>query len=144
MPASRPPAHERHGVSPPPLTTRAYLHAVDRTSRGLGRYELTSFFATPGALSSFVADLATHFAPKLPFVDAVVGLDALGFVVAGALAERVGKPVILSRKGGKLALPAEEVVSSGAFADYSVVEKGEKSMEIRRDLLREGMGVLVV
>lgn len=135
---------DRGSTSPPPPPSRPYLHAIDRTDRHLGRYELTSFFAAPSALSSFVSDLVAHFAPKLPAIDAIVGLDALGFVVAGALAERLGKPVILARKGGKLPLSEGEVVSSGRFADYSVEKRGEKSLEIRRDLLRPGMGVLVV
>lgn len=137
----------RPGVStPPPPTSRPYLDAVDRNGRGQARYELTSFFATPGALSGFVADIAGHFASKLPTVDAVVGLDALGFVVAGALGQKIQKPVILARKAGKVAMPPEDVVKTGSYADYMAVKAGaaEKELEMRRDLLRQGMKVIIV
>lgn len=98
-------------------------------------------------MSGFVADLAAHFSAKLPTVDAVVGLDALGFVLAGALGEKIQKPVILARKGGKIAMPRDEVASSAAYDDYTVKKgfAGEgKVLEFRKDLLRKGMKVIIV
>ena len=89
--------------SPTILARRPYLDAIDRSNRGLGRYELTTFFAQPDALSSFARDAAAHFPGH---VDAVVGLDAMGFVVAGAVGMVMGRPVICMRKKGKIALRA--------------------------------------
>jgi adenine/guanine phosphoribosyltransferase-like PRPP-binding protein len=132
---------------PPPeiLSARPYLLDIDRTSRGLGRYELTSFFARPGNISSFIRDVISHFdlAGKLP-IDAVVGIDALGFPLAGALAMQLGVGCVLARKRGKIALPPEEVLQTEGFRDYSAGRQGEKGLEIRRDLVREGMRVIVV
>ena len=131
---------------PPPeiISARPYLLAIDRAARGLGRYELTSFFATPNAVSSFVTDIISHFQSKIAQLDAVVGIDALGFPVAGALGDRLGVPIILARKKGKLALQAEDMVRTDAFEDYSVTREGVKGLEIRKDLLRSGMKVIVL
>ncbi|KAL7424522.1 hypothetical protein Q5752_000206 [Cryptotrichosporon argae] len=130
--------------TPVPFAARPYLAAVDRTPRGLGRFDLTSFFAAPGALQAFVADLLVHFAAALPGVDAVVGLDALGFVLAGALGAAADRPVVLMRKRGKLALADDEKVGTGAFSDYAAAREGDKAFEVRRDLLKPGMSVIVV
>jgi adenine/guanine phosphoribosyltransferase-like PRPP-binding protein len=126
------------------LAARPYLLSIDRTPRGLGRYELTSFFATPNALSSFTSDTISHFSTHLPSLNAVVGLDALGFVAAASLGERLGLPIILARKRGKIALYDEDVVRTKEFRDYSVEKQGAKGLEIRRDLLKKGMKVIVV
>ena len=126
------------------ISARPYLLAIDRAPRGLGRFELTSFFATRNAVSSFVTDIIDHFQNKISQLDAVVGIDALGFPVAGALGDRLGVPIILARKKGKLALRAEDVVSTDEFEDYSVASQGGKGLEIRKDLLRSGMKVIVL
>ncbi|KAL1407534.1 hypothetical protein Q8F55_006967 [Vanrija albida] len=130
--------------TPPPPAHRPYLQAVDRTDRSKGRYELTSFFATPGALDGLLCDMVGHFSGQLPRVDAIVGLDALGFVLAGGLAALTGKPAILLRKGGKLALSGPELASSGTFDDYAAAREGGKALEVRRDLVRRGMRLIVV
>lgn len=131
-------------TTPPDPAHRPYLAAIDRTDRQKGRYELTSFFASPGALDALLCDIVGHFSGKLPRVDAIVGLDALGFVLAGGLAALTGKPAILARKGGKLPLAEGDKASTGAFGDYAVGREGEKALEIRRDLVRKGMRVIVV
>lgn len=138
------------------LEARPYLRAIDRTSRGLGRYDLTSFYAAPDALGLWVDDIAAYFSrprsrqdngtdphPSEP-VDAIVGLDALGFPPAGALAYKLGVPLILARKRGKVPLPEDELYRTEDFEDYSVDRQGKKGLEIRRDLLKEGMRVIVV
>ncbi|RSH95061.1 hypothetical protein EHS25_000147 [Saitozyma podzolica] len=130
-------------IPPEILSARPYLLSIDRTNRGMGRYELTSFFADPSSLPNFVSDVCAHFAAKLP-VDAIVGLDALGFPLAGAMALRLGVGCVLARKRGKLALPKEEIAATDGIRDYSVERAGVKGLEIRKDLLRTGMRVIVV
>lgn len=130
-------------IAPDILSARPYLLTIDRTSRNLGRFELTSFFASLGSLPAFIADILQHFRPKLRRLDAIVGLDALGFPLAGALGDRLGLPVILARKKGKLALTDGEKLVVG-FEDYSVEREGVKGLEIRKDLLKDGMRVIVL
>lgn len=110
-----------------------YLSAVDRIPRGLGRSDLSPFFASPTAFPAFIADIVDHFSSKE--FDAIVALDAVGFVVAGALAAKLGKPLLLARKEGKLPLREEEKAVTEELVDYS---KKAKRFEIRRDLLTPG------
>jgi adenine phosphoribosyltransferase len=143
MSSSTPDASPLSHIPAEILSARPYLLSIDRTARGLGRYELTSFFADPSSLPKFVSDVCAHFTAKLP-VDAIVGLDALGFPLAGAMALRLGVGCLLARKRGKLALPTEEIAVTDGIRDYSVERAGEKGLEIRKDLLRRGMRVIVV
>lgn len=114
-----------------------YLQAVDRQPRGLGRSDLSPFFASPTAFPSFISDIVDHFASK--DFDSIVALDAVGFVVAGALAAKVGKPVVLCRKEGKLPLHEEEIARTEELVDYS---KKTKRFEIRKDLLTPGKSLI--
>lgn len=79
-----------------------------------------------------------YFHDRLPSIDAVVGLDALGLPPAAGLAVLADKPLIVMRKEGKLALKEHELVRT------QPVKKGAKVLEVRRDLLKPGMRVIVV
>lgn len=111
----------------------SYLQAVDRQPRSLGRSDLSPFFASPTAFPSFVEDIVNHFSQKE--VDSIIALDAVGFVVAGAVAAKMGKPIALCRKEGKLPLHEEEIARTEELVDYS---KKTKRFEIRKDLLTPG------
>ncbi|CAN5686472.1 adenine phosphoribosyltransferase [soil metagenome] len=65
----------------------------------------------------------------------VVAAEARGFVLGGALAERIGAGFIPARKPGKL--PAE--VSAVEYA----LEYGVDALEVHRDALQDGARVLV-
>lgn len=120
------------------------MNAIDRTCRpGVAKYDLSSFYASPGAMEGFVNDCIKHFDHVLPNIDAIVGLDALGFPMAGAVGYAARKPVILARKAGKLALTADEVLNSERIG-IAQLGAEPKPLEIRKDLLRPGMKVLVV
>ena len=126
---------------------RPYLSAIDRTRRdGHVRYELTSFFARPGALQAFVKDTIDFFQAEMESLDAWVGLDALGFLVSGGLSAVTGKPVIPARKGGKLALPESDILRTGHISDYLKLDEKvmAKTLEVRKDLIKPGMKVIVV
>jgi adenine phosphoribosyltransferase len=70
-------------------------------------------------------------------IDLVAGIDALGFVLGGALAFHLGKGFLAVRKAGKLPGPARRA----SFVDYTGQEKG---LELRPGLVRAGVRVLVV
>ena len=69
-------------------------------------------------------------------IDVVVGLDARGFIIGGALAHQLGKGFVPVRKAGKL--PAETMSH-----EYEL-EYGKDKVEIHRDAINKGDRVLVV
>lgn len=103
-----------------------------------GRYDTTSVFAYPDLFQSLIDDMSD------PFVSAgmnkIVGLDAIGFVLASAIAIKLRSGLVLARKGGKLPLKKEMLVSR-TFVDYT---GGGKSYELNRNLLKSGDRVLLV
>jgi adenine phosphoribosyltransferase len=75
------------------------------------------FPATMDALAGLLT------ADEVARLDAVAGMDARGFLFAGALAQRWGKGLIMVRKGGKLPPPV-------AGADYAL-EYATARMEVQ-------------
>ena len=69
-------------------------------------------------------------------VDAVVGIDARGFIFAGAVAYKLGVGMIPIRKKGKL--PWKTVVAS-----YTL-EYGSETSEMHVDAIKKGDNVIIV
>ena len=69
-------------------------------------------------------------------VDAVVGIDARGFIFAGAVAYKLGVGMVPVRKKGKL--PYKTVVAS-----YTL-EYGSETSEMHVDAIRRGANVIIV
>ncbi|KAI8816802.1 phosphoribosyltransferase-like protein [Fimicolochytrium jonesii] len=120
------------------LTTpvhRAYLSLIDRT--GHPRFDISPLWNNPSALNELISDIVAYF-PIADF-DRIVALDALGFILGGALAIRTGRPLVTVRKGGKLPLDFTRKVAV-TFMDHD----GEKTMEVRRDLVPPEARLLLV
>lgn len=113
---------------------RDYLRKIDLQTTG-NRYDVTPLFADRVAFAQLVNDLSEPFAGSQ--VDLVGCIDALGFILGTAIAERLSAGVLPIRKGGKLPVEAERE----SCLDYT---GEEKSLEIRKDLLKEGDRVLLV
>jgi len=113
---------------------KPYLRHIDTHTAG-SRNDVTPLFADREAFRQLSDDLAEPFRDAR--IDAIVAIDALGFILGTAIAERLGIGVVAVRKGGKLPVRVERV----EFVDYS---GDRKALEIRADALREGMRVLVV
>jgi len=110
-----------------------YLSLVDRNTRG--RCDVTPLFADREAFSQLADDLAKPFLGS--DIDAVVAIDALGFILGTAIAERLEVGLVPARKGGKL--PVETIRE--AFVDYT---GDEKALELRPDALKPGATALIV
>jgi len=95
--------------------------------------DLTPLFLDPGALRHAVELLAGYAGEH--DVQCVVAAEARGFVLGGAIAERIGAGFIPARKPGKLPHETTSV-------EYEL-EYGLDALEVHRDALAGGTRVLV-
>jgi adenine phosphoribosyltransferase len=112
----------------------ALIAAVpDHPTPGVVFRDLTPLFADADAFSVIVDAIAEPFAGGF---DVVAGLEARGFLLAGAVAARTGTAVLPIRKAGKL--PRETVAES-----YDL-EYGTATIEAHRDDIAPGSRVLLL
>jgi adenine phosphoribosyltransferase len=117
------------------MDLRSYIRDVpDFPEPGIMFRDITPLLGSPEAFGAAIDLFAERYDDA--FIDAVAGMDARGFIVAAPLALRLGKPLILLRKAGKL--PPETVSVS-----YSL-EYGESTVEVPADAFDSGQRVLVV
>lgn len=69
-------------------------------------------------------------------IDVIAGIESRGFLIAGALASQLNKPVILLRKPGKLPRETER-------EEYEL-EYGKDAVEIHKDAIKSGQKVLLI
>ena len=96
--------------------------------------DVTTVLTHPGALG----DSVTHLLKMLEDIhfDAVAAVESRGFMFGGIIADRLGIPLVLIRKQGKL--PAD-VISQ----DYTL-EYGTNTVEMHRNSLAKGSKVLII
>ena len=94
--------------------------------------DITPLLADAAALRSCIDAMIEPFAGEF---EVVAGIEARGFILAGAVAIAAGVGLVPIRKAGKLPRPAASV-------SYSL-EYGEATIEAHDDI-RDGMRVLLV
>jgi adenine phosphoribosyltransferase len=105
----------------------------DFPKKGIQFKDITTLLADPASFQQAIDLMAhRHFAKG---IDAVVGIEARGFVMGAAMAYKLGTGVLLVRKPGKL--PHKTVAAS-----YDL-EYGKDRLEIHEDAVRPGMRVVV-
>ena len=100
---------------------------------GINFYDITTLLKHPEGLRRTVDALAAQFNSEK--VDAVVGIEARGFIFAPALAYHMGAGFVPVRKPRKL--PAE-----CASISYDL-EYGQDTLEIHRDAVGSGHRVII-
>jgi adenine phosphoribosyltransferase len=100
---------------------------------GINFYDITTLLKHPEGLRNTVDALAAQFEGMR--VDAVVGVEARGFIFAPALAYHLGAGFVPVRKPSKL--PAER-----ASISYDL-EYGQDTLEIHRDAIGSGHKVII-
>jgi len=95
--------------------------------------DIMPLLSDPAALHEAVERLAEWAEPRRP--DLVLGAEARGFILGGALANRLGCGFAAARRPGKL--PARTISASYAL------EYGENSLEVHADAFAGGARVLV-
>lgn len=101
---------------------------------GIQFKDITTLLLHPEAFRYVIDGWKARYATR--DIDAIVGVDARGFVFGGALAYAMNKPLVLVRKKGKL--PAETI-----SATYEL-EYGSDTLEIHKDALKPGDRVVVI
>ncbi len=132
--------HPRPNLAPAvELDTMRYARSLvrdipDHPAPGILFRDITPLLADPKAFHIVLDAIAERFVGE--HVDAVVGIEARGFIFGGALAARLNTSFIPVRKPGKLPYRTEKVAYS--------LEYGEAELEMHRDSLPEGASVLIV
>ncbi|XP_026154788.1 adenine phosphoribosyltransferase [Mastacembelus armatus] len=92
-------------------------------------------YCNPKALADCVKDLLIPFHNDT--IDLVGGIDAMGFILGASVATILGKGFLAFRKAGHLCVDTQ----NQNYTDYT---GKEKTMEVRLDVLKPGMQVLLV
>jgi adenine phosphoribosyltransferase len=100
---------------------------------GIGFKDITPLLLDPAALRQSVDELAAWTAERQP--DLVLGAEARGFLLGGAIACQVGCGFVPARRPGKL--PPETVT-----ARY-LLEYGENALEVASDAIAHGARVVI-
>ena len=116
-------------------TLRDHIRSIPDFPRpGIVFRDVTTLFADPRGFRMCVDQMLHPFADR--GVDAVVALDARGFILGGAIAHQLNVGFVPIRKKGKLPGPT-------LTQDYEL-EYGSDTMEIHDDALTPGDRVLMV
>jgi adenine phosphoribosyltransferase len=96
--------------------------------------DITTLLASPRAFHVVLDGIAERFIGE--HVDAIVGIEARGFIFGGALAARLNASFVPARKPGKLPAATDRVAY---ITEYSTTE-----LEIHKGSIREESKVVVV
>lgn len=101
---------------------------------GINFYDITTLLRDPEGFKASIEGLAAPFAGA--GIEVVVGIESRGFILGGAVADRLGAGFCPIRKPGKL--PAKTLRESFSL------EYGTDAIEIHTDAIQAGQRVLVI
>ena len=118
------------------------LEALDKAVRrvpdfpkpGILFYDITGILVNPEAFNFCIEKMVEKY--KDAKIDAVAGVESRGFIFAAPLAQKLGIPLILIRKKGKL--PGDTYECS-----YSL-EYGTATIEVHKSDIKKGQKILVI
>ena len=116
-----------------------YLDSVvrkipDFPKPGILFYDITGILVEPKAFKLCIDEMAKRYSELK--IDAVAGVESRGFVFAAPLAERLGIPLILIRKKGKL--PGK------TYSCKYALEYGTAEIEVHQADIKPNQKILVV
>ncbi|MEV6371497.1 adenine phosphoribosyltransferase [Micromonospora musae] len=116
------------------LVASRVLDVPDFPKPGIAFKDLMPLFADGPVFRQVIDGIVAHHGRGS--FDAVVGIEARGFVVAAAIAYATGVGVVPVRKAGKL--------PRAAYSASYALEYGEATLEVHQDAFTAGHRVLVV
>lgn len=116
-------------------TVKDYIRTIpDFPHEGIMFRDVTTLFADPRGFRMAVDEMLHPFVGVQ--IDLVVGLEARGFILGGAIAHQLSVGFVPIRKQGKL--PGK------AISEAYTLEYGEAVVEIHDDAIEAGQKILVV
>lgn len=109
-------------------------HVQDFPKKGIGFKDITTLLKEGPQFCRVIDLIYEHFNNKK--IDSVLGIEARGFIFAGAVAYKLKKGMIPVRKPGKL--PAETI------KEEYMLEYGTDAVEMHLDAVKSGSKVLIV
>lgn len=117
------------------IDLKKYIRNIpDFPKPGILFKDITTLLSNKNAFSQAIEALAANF--KNEKIDAVVAVEARGFILGGAIAHKLGAGFVPVRKKGKLPWKT----NSAAYE----LEYGTDTLEMHCDGLRPGQKVLIV
>ncbi len=108
----------------------------DYPKKGIMFRDITTLIKEPVGFRLVIDNLTQRYINGEVDYDIIVGIEARGFIMGGALSYTLGKGFAPIRKAGKL--PAE------VYSQEYALEYGTDSIEIHQDALKQGARVLLV
>lgn len=106
----------------------------DFPKKGVSFKDITPVLEDPKCFKQIIDLFAREFKNKN--VEKIVAIDARGFLLASALAYKLGAGIVIARKKGKL--PYKTIV-----CEYDL-EYGKETLEIHKDSIKKGEKVLII
>jgi adenine phosphoribosyltransferase len=122
-------------MAPQQKSVKDYIRTiVDFPHEGIMFRDVTTLFADPRGFRMAVDQMLHPYAGQR--IDKVVGLEARGFILGGAIAHQLGTGFVPIRKKGKL--PGKTI------SEAYTLEYGEAIVELHDDAIEPGETILLV
>ena len=116
------------------LLDKSIRRVPDFPKPGILFYDITSVFVNPDAFKYCIDKMVEIY--KDSEIEAIAGVDSRGFLFAAPLAEKLGIPMVLIRKKGKL--PGD------TYSCKYALEYGTAEVEVHKADVEKGKKYLVV
>jgi len=116
------------------LLDQSIRRVPDFPTPGILFYDITGVLVKPEAFKYCLDEMAKLY--ENAEIDAVAGVESRGFVFAAPLAERLGVPLILIRKKGKL--------PGNTYGCKYALEYGTAEIEVHKADIKAGEKILVI
>jgi adenine phosphoribosyltransferase len=116
------------------LLKQKIRHVPDFPKPGILFYDITTLLRDPDGFRMVIDALAAPFLNDR--IDIVVGIESRGFILGGAVADRLGAGFSPVRKPGKL--------PSKTLSETYALEYGTDSLEVHHDAILSGERVAIV
>jgi adenine phosphoribosyltransferase len=124
-------------IKPTPKTIQNLIRVIpDHPRPGVLYQDMASIFNAPKGLQNVMSLLNDYITDNKIEFNKIVGLDARGFPMAGALSASTGIPFSMARKKGKL--PGETI-----FTEYEL-EYGTDELHLQKGAIEKGDKVLIL